>query len=138
MYGKFKKLFYTVFMHTCDEKNPCKAIVVTCMDYRLQTQLRDWVVKKIGSGHFDRLSLAGAAKNLAFITEQIALSHSLHHIHTVYLINHEDCGAYGKEGTFEKHKHDLLLAKKILSAEFPDIEVVPYYETLKGEFVEVK
>ncbi len=47
------------------------------------------------------------------------------------------CGAYGEEGTFEKHKEDLLLARDILKQKFPNLKIVPLYLKLNGEFVKV-
>lgn len=41
---------------------------------------------------------------------QIDISVKLHSIKKVVLTNHEDCGAYGAEGTEEKHRQDLLSA----------------------------
>ncbi len=70
--------------------------------------------------------------------EQGGLSVKLHGICEAYLINHEDCGAYGPEGTFEKHKEDLLLAKDILNQKFTKLKVVPLFLKLNGEFVKVE
>ncbi len=83
------------------------------------------------------MAVAGGVKNFPLILEQINISIKLHHINEVYLINHEDCGAYGEEGTFEKHKEDLLLARDILKQKFPTLKVVPLYLKLNGEFVKV-
>lgn len=115
----------------------CRAIVVSCMDFRLRKHLREWTIKVLDQEGFDRLALAGGVKNLPFVLEQIALSVKLHHIDEVYLINHEDCGAYGEEGTFAKHKKDLLFAKKIIRQKFPKLKIVLYYLKLDGEFVTV-
>lgn len=113
----------------------CQAIVVSCMDFRLRKYLRNWS-KKI-TGGFDRLALAGGVKNLPFVVEQIELSVKLHQISEVYLINHEDCGGYGSEGNFARHKKDLLFAKRILHHKFPKLKIVPLYLKLDGEFVNV-
>ena len=86
---------------------------------------------------FDRLALAGGVKNLPFVLDQVELSLKLHHIDEVYLINHEDCGAYGAEGTFAKHKNDLTFAKKIIKQKFPKLKIVPLYLKLNGSFVKV-
>ena len=88
-------------------------------------------------GGFDRLALAGGVKNLPFVLDQVELSYKLHHIDEVYLINHEDCGAYGAEGTFAKHKKDLKFAKMIIHQKFPKLKIVPLYLKLSGEIVEI-
>jgi len=114
----------------------CQAIVVSCMDFRLRKHLRGFTTKMLKGG-FDRLALAGGVKNLPFVLDQVELSYKLHHIDEVYLINHEDCGAYGAEGTFAKHKKDLKFAKKIIAQKFPKLKIVPLYLKLDGKFVGV-
>lgn len=115
----------------------CRAIVVSCMDFRLRKHLRDWTTKNIKGG-YDRLALAGGVKNLPFVLEQVELSKNLHGICEVYLINHEDCGAYGKSGNFRTHKKDLNFAKKIISQRFPELKIELLYLTLAGEFLSLK
>lgn len=115
----------------------CQAIVVSCMDFRLQKYLRDWTTKNLKGG-FDRVAIAGGVQNLDFITDQVSLSYKLHHICDVYLINHENCGAYGTESTFEKHEKDLLLAKTVLLQKFPKLNIIPLYLKLDGEFLNVE
>ena len=113
----------------------CRAIVVGCMDFRLRSGIRKWTAKL--EGGFDRLAIAGGVKNLPFVLDQVELSYKLHHITEVYLINHEDCGAYGEEGTFEKHTKDLSFAKKIIGQKFPKLKIMTLFQKLNGEFVEV-
>lgn len=124
-------------MPTSHAKHDCKAIVISCMDFRLRRHLRKWAIQNLDTGGYDRVAIAGGVQNLGVIADQVSLSVKLHNIHEVYLINHEDCGAYGKDGTFGKHKEDLLFAKTILKKRFPKLKVVPLYLKLKGEFVEV-
>ena len=114
----------------------CQAIVVICMDFRLRSAIRKWTDKTIKGG-FDKVAIAGGVKNLPFVLDQVELSHKLHHITEVYLINHEDCGAYGAESTLEKHQKDLKFAKKIIKEKFPDLKIVPLYLKLSGKFIPV-
>src|SRR3989338_9388589 len=120
-------------MSKSHSSHECNAIVISCMDFRLRKFLRALASSTLDKGGYDRVAIAGGVKNLGVIVDQVALSVQLHHIHEVYLINHEDCGAYGKEGTFEKHKEDLLFAKTILNHRFPDIQIIPLYLKLTGE-----
>ena len=113
----------------------CRAIVVGCMDFRLRSDIRKWTAKL--EGGFDRLAIAGGVKNLPFVLEQVELSYKLHHICEVYLMNHEDCGAYGEEGTLKKHRQDLSFAKKIIKQKFPKLKIVTLFKKLNGNFVEV-
>lgn len=115
----------------------CQAIVVSCMDFRLRKYLNDWTDRTITKG-YDLVTIAGGVKNYSFVLEQIVISVKLHGTSEAYLINHEDCGAYGKAGTYKKHQKDLLFAKKIISERFPTLKIFLYYLKLDGEFVEVK
>jgi carbonic anhydrase len=107
------------------------------MDFRLRKYLNDWTDRTITKG-YDLVTIAGGVKNCSFIIEQVAISVQLHGTSEVYLINHEDCGAYGKTGTYKKHQKDLLFAKKIINDRFLTLKIFPYYLKLDGEFVEVK
>lgn len=122
--------------HMSNHAHSCRAIVVTCMDFRLQEMIYKWTKSNFTNG-FDRVAVAGGVRNLAFVLEQIETSFKLHHICQVYLINHEDCGAYGEAGNFEKHRKDLLFAKKIIMQKFPSFEIISFYLKLNGEFVRV-
>lgn len=130
-------------MSTKTQKNPpksaheCNAVVISCMDFRLRKFLRAWASSTLDTGGYDRVAIAGGVKNLGVIVDQVSLSAQLHHIKEVYLINHENCGAYGVEGDFEKHKEDLLFAKTIIAQRFPEMNVIPLYLKLSGEFVRV-
>ena len=53
------------------------------------------------------------------------------------MINHEDCRAYGRDGTYARHKHDLKDAKQKIEALFPSLEGETYYLHLNGLFERV-
>ncbi len=110
------------------------AIVITCIDYRLQEAIDKWIYKNFKPKTFDRVALGGGVKNLDVILSQIDISVKLHHIKKAILVNHEDCGAYGEEGTREKHEHDLHDAKAKIKETYPDLEVNTYYLHLDGTF----
>lgn len=111
----------------------CQAVVISCMDFRLRKYLNGWTDKKIIGG-FDMVAIAGGVKNYSFVLEQIDISVRLHRIKEVYLINHEDCGAYGKAGTYKKHQEDLLFAKKLIAEKYPHLRVSLFYLKLDGKF----
>lgn len=86
---------------------------------------------------YDYVGFAGATKDLKTILKQLDISVRLHKIKQVVLMHHEDCGAYGKESTPEKHAKDLLKAKKRIKKLYPQLKVDPYYLLLKGKFENV-
>ena len=115
----------------------CDALVVHCMDYRLQKFLQPWIMSRFGPDNFDIISLAGSVHDYEMVLKYVQLAVQIHSIKIVTLINHEDCRAYGREGTFARHKHDLLDAKQKIEALFPSLEVETFYLHLNGEFERV-
>ncbi len=114
-----------------------QAIIVTCIDYRLQEEIEDWIDKNFQPDTFDRASIAGASKDLKMLLDQVKIARDLHKIREAVLINHQDCGAYGKEGTYEKHIHDLIHARTKINEAFPKLEIRLYYLHLNGAFEEI-
>ena len=114
--------------HTTD------AIVVHCIDFRFQKNLDVWLLGRFGHDNYDRVSLAGGVFDFYTILKQVEISNRLHKIKKVVLINHEDCGAYGAEGTYARHKSDLEEAERKIEALFPDLDVETYYLHLDGRF----
>lgn len=116
----------------------CEAIVVACIDFRFQRFLDNWLANRLGHGNYDRVGIAGGVKNLDVGMSQIELAIDLHHIRRVVLINHEDCGAYGDEGTRERHEADLKAARQHILRKYPHVEVETYFAKLDGAFEWIK
>lgn len=113
-------------MHRCD------GCIITCMDWRIYSSSGELVNQVRGlSGYndFDVISISGGTKNVvdettrAFTLSCIESSLRHHQIHTVVLFNHTDCGAYGQYGSLEKISSDLEEAKRIVSEQFPQLNV---------------
>jgi carbonic anhydrase len=119
-------------MHTCD------AAVITCIDFRFQDYINDWISKNIPPKSHDRVAWAGGVKDLDNVLNQIAISKRLHDIKKVVLINHEDCGAFGEAGTPKKHAVDLKNAAYKVREQTKNIEVQIFYLHLDGTFEEIK
>jgi carbonic anhydrase len=113
-------------------EHTCQAIVIHCIDFRLQKSLNDWLGRRFGLSDYDRVSLAGGVFDFYTILRQVEISDRLHKIKKVILINHEDCGAYGDEGIPERHAHDLREAERKIEALFPHLDVEIYYMHLTG------
>ncbi len=116
------------------ENHIAQNIVITCIDFRLQQAINKWIAQHFQTGTFDRVALGGGVKNLDIILGQIDMAVRLHHIKRVILINHEDCGAYGTEGTSLKHSEDLKAAKVKVKQTYSALEVETYYLHLDGTF----
>lgn len=112
----------------------CQALIATCIDYRLQDYIVKWIGKNFAPRTYDRVAFAGGVLNIDTVLKQITIAVNLHHIKKVVLVNHEDCGAYGKTGTPEKHEEDLKKAEIKIKKLFPNLEVSLYYLHLDGTF----
>ena len=112
----------------------CDALVVHCMDYRLQKFLNPWILQRFGADNFDIISLAGGVHDYEMVLKYVQLAVQVHSIKQVVLINHEDCRAYGRDGTYKRHKYDLMDAEHKIEALFSDLEVETFYLHLDGTF----
>ena len=112
----------------------CDALVVHCMDYRLQKFLHPWIMRRFGADNFDIISLAGGVHDYEMVLKYVQLAVQVHSIKQVTLINHEDCRAYGRDGTYKRHKHDLIDAEQKIEALFSDLSVETFYLHLDGTF----
>ena len=126
----------------------CRACLVYCMDFRLHESLANFVAdQKLDGDGTDIIRVAGGVKSLAqpkeerdreFLLEQLKVAYELHGVRQFYLINHEDCGAYGLEEVADSeeelttHRNDLRSAKILLRDHFPDTEVFTYFMQLSG------
>jgi len=115
----------------------CQNLLIHCMDFRLQKDIKNWMEEKGILGDTDLVSVAGAGKELLsseyrdFLLKQIRLSKELHQMKKVILMSHTDCGAYGGRAPFlgdlqkeeEKHLSDMNNMASMIKESFPDLEV---------------
>ncbi len=107
------------------------------------------LIKRIGAQHVDPILVAGGAKCLAgddlerdrqFVLEQIRKSIQLHGTHTVLLMLHSDCGAYGGLAAFdndpvveaENHRNDLHRAVDFLQVQIPELTIRGFFVDFEG------
>lgn len=129
----------------------CEATLITCEDFRLHQRKdgRNFIAEFIKSEQIDcdLITRGGAIqdmvrpKNDGFKDSMLRdseVSTKLHKAKKVYLVHHEDCGAYGGSSAFEnrsvereKHIADMREASKIIKKDFSPIEVLSYYAELK-------
>jgi carbonic anhydrase len=123
------------------------------MDFRLHEPLANFLVdQKLDGDGADVIRVAGAIKSLArpkadrdreFLLEQLKVAYELHGVRQFFLINHEDCGAYGLEDVVDSeeelatHLSDLRTAKILLQDQFSDTEVLTYFMRLNGKAEEI-
>jgi carbonic anhydrase len=112
----------------------CQALIVHCLDFRLQKPINDWLQRHYGLSDYDRVSLAGGVLDLEAVLKQVELCVRVHGIRRVVFVNHEDCRAYGEAGNPDRHVADLHHAEKRCKEQFPHLEVELYYLHLTGIF----
>ncbi|MBW1981914.1 MAG: hypothetical protein JRJ12_11915 [Deltaproteobacteria bacterium] len=126
----------------------CRACVVYCMDFRLHPPLANFMKEqKLDIDGTDIIRVAGAARSLVrpkddrdrqFLLEQLQVSYKLHQARQFYLVNHEDCGAYGPENVKDSeeelamHSKDLRAARAVVQDHFPEVEILTYFMRLDG------
>lgn len=130
-------------------EHKCRACIVYCMDFRLHESLAAFFAdQKLDGDGADVIRVAGAIKSISrpkeardreFLLEQLKVAYELHEVRQFYLVNHEDCGAYGLEDVVDSpeelatHREDLRVAKALLKDRFPGTEVYTYFMRLSGK-----
>lgn len=126
----------------------CDNLIIHCIDFRFIKAINAFMDAQELTENCDIISIAGGVKNLVepsdpadrtVLLKQIELSKKLHGISAVYLVNHEDCGAYGGKQAFEScaqeteyHRRHLCNAADILFALYPDFTFHCYIARLNG------
>lgn len=114
----------------------CRALVLHCIDFRLQAALTDFLDRQALMGDADILSLAGGVRSLVMsnspdateLFKNVTISYDLHAVRELWLINHTDCGAYGGRSAFSSdagewahHEADLRQAARLIIQRLPDV-----------------
>jgi carbonic anhydrase len=124
------------------------AAVLCCFDHRISTVVRKFL-RKQGIERPDMIIVAGGAKTLAsprndfeqdFILEQVRMSVRLHQTKRVLVMSHSDCATYGGLAQFkgdrkaeaEHHRAELQRAAVLLTDNFSDLSVEPYFVKFDG------
>jgi len=83
-------------------------------------------------GKFDRISWAGASKDLRDVKNNAAISLKLHNPDEVLIYEHEDCGAYGKDNSEKTHKNNAQKLADALKKIKPSLKVEILIATFNG------
>jgi len=128
-----------------------KALMLSCMDYRLVDDLVTFMNGKGLKDDYDHVVLAGAS--LGVVSDKFADWHKtfwehldvaikLHHVEEVVVIDHRDCGAYklalGEDAVStpaketEAHTRTLADFARQVREHHPDLKVEAYLMSLNG------
>lgn len=130
-----------------DKSKSVDDLVITCMDRRFQKTIREQLQEKyqVDIEDADRLAWAGASKAVAdgTLIPQVELSHKLHGIKNVYVVDHTDCGGFGGFASHENseqkeiasHMDSMARAQEAIHKVLPQLVVTCFVVTLEGETV---
>lgn len=112
----------------------CTSLVVHCMDFRFEKALFEYFNEKHLLGDADIVGWAGAGKAFLdpetqeFALKQVELSHKLHGMCNIHIIQHRDCGGYGGSAKFENkdaeaafHKDQVARIQSLIAEKFPEV-----------------
>ncbi len=129
-----------------------KAVVIACMDFRLQPTYQNYLRDNGYLGETDEIIVAGASRDLVcpveesdgkYLWKQLELSLKLHNPDTIIIFDHQDCGGYAQDGTIpsgleieediQSHADFLFEAKEKILTKYPDKTVILLHAGLDGE-----
>lgn len=132
-----------------------KALILSCIDYRFLAEEFHFLSLKNLKNQYDLTALAGAALALAGFPhpsdteafwDQLNISHQLHHIEKVIIIDHQDCGAYATlidanlsqdpERELQTHENYLNQAYWSIRERYPTLDVELYFAKLHPQEVQ--
>lgn len=117
--------------------NSISALAIHCIDYRFVEKQRDFFLEKGLEGNYDLIAYPGASKEVETLSDAISVSIRLHNPSKILILDHEDCGAFGENNSFDDHKNSLEKAKKFLEEKFPNISVELYLSQLDGKVAQI-
>ena len=134
----------------------CEAALITCEDFRLHQRKdgRNYIadfIKERGVD-CDLITRGGSVQDLVrpngegyrgCLLRDSNVSAELHGCRVVYLINHQDCGAYRGmdfndiEEEVKQHISDLKEAREIILERFQDVRVETFFAYLREDSTDV-
>ncbi len=107
------------------------ACIAWCFDDRFSGAYEEFI-KHRGYGTIDLVKIAGGAKEIDFVIDQIGKSIKLHHAPKVVLMVHNECGAYGGSTDPAFYEAELTRAADTVRASFPGVEVEAIFADFDG------
>ncbi len=127
-----------------------KAIVITCMDFRLIDDAVRYLDNNGYNNNYDEFILAGASLGYnqktftawaETLDKHIELAEQLHHIKEVIVIDHMNCGAYkifynkkslSEAEELQLHKENFTKFKETVNKKYPHLKVKTLLMKLDG------
>lgn len=137
--------------HGAASAHTAEALLLSCMDYRLIDDIAKYMDARGLTDQYDHVILAGAslgALTSAFkdwnktFWDHLKVAIELHHINSVILMDHRDCGAYkvilkadfSKDPLLEERVHGKYLRElaQTIGKRYPKLEVEMLLMSLDG------
>jgi len=110
------------------DEHKSDTLIVHCCDPRFQHAYEQAAHQT--SAFYDLMSVPGASKAIAensSVIKNIKMLHRLHNFKEVHIMDHVDCGAFGKvNDEIETHSKYLHLAEKKINKALPTLTVVSH------------
>jgi hypothetical protein len=138
------------------EKKVPKALVLSCIDYRILEAERYFLSLQNLGGQYDFTALAGASLALSGMPhqydadafwDQLDISYRLHHIKKVIILDHQDCAVYqykidpsltgNPELELTTHTEYLSRAYWAIRDRYPDLNIELYFVNLNTEVKQI-
>jgi carbonic anhydrase len=138
------------------EKKVPKALVLSCIDYRILEAERYFLSLQNLGGQYDFVALAGASLALSGLPhqydaeafwDQLDISYRLHQIKKVMILDHEDCSVYeykidpnlaqSPELELSTHTEYLSRAYWAIRDRYPDLNIELYFVKLNTEVKQI-
>ena len=140
------------FLPEANAAGNADALLLSCMDFRLMDGIGRYMSGRGLRDKYDHVILAGAS--LGAVTdkypawsktfwEHLDIAIKLHHVHTVIVLDHRDCGAYkvilgadhAKDPGIEKDTHaaQLKKLKTQIAQKYPKLKVETLLMALDGK-----
>jgi carbonic anhydrase len=116
-------------------KKTSDALIVHCCDPRFVNAYRH-AAEQV-SDFYDLMAVPGASKAIVDDTnviKNIQMLHQLHNFQEIHIMDHVECGAFGKiDDEVDSHSKYLHLAEQKIAKELPQVKVVPHLLGAKQE-----
>lgn len=138
------------------EKKVPKALVLSCIDYRILEAERYFLSLQNLGGQYDFVALAGASLALSGLPhqydaeafwDQLDISYRLHQIKKVMILDHEDCSVYeykidpnlanSPQLELSTHTEYLSRAYWAIRDRYPDLNIELYFVKLNTEVKQI-
>ena len=113
-------------------EHKCKSLVISCIDYRFVTRIRDYLIIKGLQDSYDLITIPGASLNLLKAKDTVATSFKLHDPSEVLIFDHEDCGAYGEDNSEKRHEDNLRMAQDLIQKMSSNIYIKTFIAGFEG------